>query len=401
MTIEPSLRGMGLAMTARKNGVSSLSRRFHKARARVRSTVKGSIMIPLLVVTSFPIALASALADGLPQEILCFNLSRCLYDDQLAHYRQVERHIEGELSEIDAAQDVVDTATALRKEVEALDSLPAEALYWLDRWIGERALEGSGKSHSRLLAFLESGDAQLQGYALNYLLNFGLDGRDELRSLLQGLVADRRADPETRAQALWVLQFHGALEVVVPHALSIACSDQSEAAHAAASVLITDASGDEDEIAGYLGSGCDALEFEAARWLAEESPEGSEGERAVSLLSRVAGDRTVSPTVRGQAIESIGAWPKREQNQRALLDLASPSNWFFGAEGNHFRVHSLALIIDALSRVEAAEVERRLADLSAQTPLLRTGEREYVEWRLRSALGQGRKAPPNHLSARK
>jgi hypothetical protein len=65
---------------------------------------------------------------------------------------------------------------------------------------------------------------------------------------------------------------------------------------------------------------------------------------------------------------------------------AAATTWFYGASGNHFPVHSLALVIPGLAKTSHA----RLLQLQKEIACLPTGQREYVDWVLANALGEHR-----------
>lgn len=319
----------------------------------------------------------------------------CLEGADRAQYLAMRERIEATFARGDSVEERVDTIAELLAAIDDLEGMDPSFRDSLRSAVLESAAEVGALDPPLITALLRSEDDDLEGFATSALFAREKDTlREESihRALLE-LLHDADRSEENRGSVLWLFQSKGAFSKVSDDALAATGDEQApELAHTAAEVLIYDAQiGDgETWIREAFLSGPPALRREAARELLEKGdlePTDPLYKPAVRTVAAVALDSEAPPHWRGRAIEAIGRKPSAEPNRSVLLELLEPQNWFYGATGAHFPIHSLALVIGDLKRVEDPAVRQRLEALRGEVKALPSGQREYVEWVLGNAIG--------------
>lgn len=336
----------------------------------------------MLVLTLVALLLAAPVAAQTVEvevDTVCF-MSGCLEPDEMEVYRAAKSEIERRLPH--------------SGEPSALLAVVEELLFWIDelplqerarddlrRYVGGLALEDEPPGGARFYVLLASDDPDIQSFALGRLFaeaEHDLLGDDRLVGALLELLDDPGADLYLRTSVLWLFQHEEAFDVVAERARLLASDPDPELAHRAAQAVVAEA----EERPGAVEHLYRSSEGPLRQWSAL-SLEGT-----VDELRAMAIDPNLPPWVRGRAIEEVGMYAERPQNRAILLELLEPEHRFFGAEGAHFHIHSLAVVIDALEDIaDDPAIRKTLSDLYPAVAELRTGEREYVEWTLDNALG--------------
>lgn len=234
------------------------------------------------------------------------------------------------------------------------------------------------------LDFLRSGNDDLAALVIADVMRDELAIEPEEQNAIVALVRNARAGTATRVQALWALQQHRdpafegvARQVALDHA-------DREMAHSAARILVASwQDRDRAQIARGLRSPLRALREECA--IAASAGEEF-ASAALPILIETATDPDELPRVRGPAIANLGQFDS-DQAHDTLLRLLEPPMWFFGAGTQLAPVHSLGVVIDALSE-QPREGDRAILEaLRAKVATLPEFQRDFVEWRLNHALG--------------
>lgn len=269
----------------------------------------------------------------------------------------------------------------------AAASLRDDAKYFLRDQLASRAFESAAKPTMFAQHLLRANNEHLRDAALNYLFRNTAQWRERrstVRALIE-LVRSRSESEDRRAAALWVLH-DGRQRCALRLAAGLV--DRHELptlAHAAATMIVSAL--EPSELATAFADGGRALREVAARTLVSPQYDESVRSRAVAALLATAQMTDEPPQYRGEAIEALATTVTFKLSHDALVQLLDRRWWFFGATGHHFRVHSLAPVIEGLSSTGDQADRELLAALRPELSALRPGEREYVEWLLDNALG--------------
>ena len=309
---------------------------------------------------------------------------RPLTDSEYASYRSLEDQIRchpgDDLAGVRSLLDRIAASTLFDTAKDCLvDQLGIETL-------------GEAKDPMSLAGrFLASSDERLQRLAMGWL--FGNTDEwasdPEVRERIRDLAMDETISGDTRLIAFSLFASVDQFFEVERAALALAREHaNANLAHRAAQVIVSVEMDDEAAIARLARSDIRAVREEAR---------GVGCAYAASMLS-IAKDATEPAWVRGDAIEAFGRCPASDRTEAALIELLEPRFWFFGATGQHFPIHSLALVIPLLAERPSPRAHARLLTFWPQTETLRSGEREYVQWVLANALGEHREifAGPVH-----
>lgn len=227
---------------------------------------------------------------------------------------------------------------------------------------------------------LAADDENQRALGIDYLMNVDdWQQHEDIVAALVQLFESPEATASEQRSILWHFSTVNLLPRIEATALRLADEHgDAERAHAVASMLLVAYEHDEATLVQFAKSDVRALREEAARYADDCS---------VDIFLSVAKDTSEPAWVRGEAIEHLAACRPDANTHAALIELSQPANWFFGAPGNHFPIHSLARVIDGLKKDPAGR--ERLLSLRKELVGLR-GEREYVEWILDGALGKER-----------
>ncbi|HEX6201090.1 MAG TPA: hypothetical protein VF150_12560, partial [Thermoanaerobaculia bacterium] len=266
-------------------------------------------------------------------------------------YEAAEAEIERTLPWSGEPSELPAVVQALFDRIDGLP-LPEPARDYLRMTAGLLALADQDPGSAAFYALLESGDPAVQSVALAGLFDEPEDdwlGNEKVVAALAELLDDPAADAFVSESVLWLFDYFEAFDLVADSAWELA-SDPSdpERAHRTARVLVTVLEDRELERVYRTSEG--AIRRQAALVLAS----GLGGPRAGRILDdlhAMAIDEALPAWVRGEAIEAIGRSPERARNRAILLELLEPEHWFFGAQAQHFRVHSLAVVVSALRAV--------------------------------------------------
>lgn len=355
-----------------------------------------SLCIALALLGALPaVAQQPDTASSAPVEVeeICVNLV-CLEGVDRAVYMGLRDRIEAGLEQGDSVEERLGTIAELFAAIDDLEELRPTFRHSLRNEVLDSAQAAGALDPPLISALLRSTNEDLEDLALSALLQEEDTWKEEsIHGALLALLHDPNRSDESRESVLWLFHYSGAFSEVSDFALAATGNEQApELAHKAAQVLIYDAQEEDREIwiREAFRSGPPALRRAAALGLLEKGDlEATDPlyEPAVRTVAAVALDSEASPYRRGRAIEGIGRRPSAEPNRSVLLELLDPQNWFYGATGAHFPIHSLALVIKALQRVEDPVVRDRLEALRPEIRALPSGQREYVEWVLGLALG--------------
>jgi hypothetical protein len=316
------------------------------------------------------------------EEVMIAN--RVLTSAEVAEYRSLENTIRCNLESSTTAEGAEGSISALLNLV-AGSSLFEGAQDSLIHFIGEEAFANAQDPPRLAKQLIAAQDSRLQGLALNYFFNTGDSWESDAQvcQRLDQLLSAPDASENIRVGILWLFRYTDKFAAVEPVAVLLAGDHSRNAslAHQAAEVIV---SAHEDE--GATSSGLAMSDVRAIR--EEAMRQDCQAVGAVRSLLATAEDRSEPEWVRGNAVEAIARCPQSRATEAAVEELLEPHNWFFGASGAHFRIHSLALLIPAVAELPSPRGHRRLVALQSQLRFLRPGEREYVEWVLKNALGE-------------
>jgi hypothetical protein len=314
----------------------------------------------------------AASADAMPEESVTLELfvhGAYLHGEDVELYQAQERALEELVRRYEnQPQHLAAEVKKALERIEAFERLPEGARQALGSHLQTAAFEGVDTRSPTIDYFLSSDDPILVGIALSRLSRVG-DGRmkedGELRERILDIFTDSTADPGNRTLALWVFKSSDTFEHVWDDALEVARSSSDlDFAHRVGEELTFSLELEDEQhrqlIERLFRSETGVLQWQAAIRIAERAEGAELMQRAVTVLEEVAKDAAQPPWVRGEAIEAIGRHPERPQNRKILLELLEPVHWFFGAHGHHAPVHSLALLVDALSWLDDPEVVERL-----------------------------------------
>jgi len=354
---------------------------------------------PVVALQDAEDAAAQAAQIELESEIeeICVNFV-CLEGADRAQYLAMRERIDATLGPASSVEERMGAIAELLAAIDDLEGFDPSFRHSLWQEVLGSAEAVGALDSPLIVALLRSEDEDLEDFALSALFS-GAEAawREESihRALLE-LLHDADRSEDSRGSVLWLFQFKGGFSEVSDDALAATGDEQApELAHTAAEVLIHEARSGDGETwtrEAFL-SGPPALRREAARHLLTGGylqPSDPLFKLAVRTMAAVALDSEAPPHWRGRAIQAIDGEPTAEPNRSVLLKLLEPQNWFYGATGAHFPVHSLALVIGALKGVEDPAVRNRLEALRGEVRALPSGQREYVEWVLGNVLGDYR-----------
>lgn len=323
-----------------------------------------------------------------PEELLLIGM-RTVEGADLARYRAIEAQITCGFADHGDSSDIIQAAERLNEIISASQLFPA-AQYSLTSMLQQQAFAQSSDRQLLARELLATADPDLRHLAFNYLLNAdGWDQDEGVRRQLHRLLGDSRSTADERSTIVWLFASSGFFETIEDIAFSLARDHGNpNLAHRVAEAIVSAHDGDPDALAEFAVSDARALREELT-----QSAYRCGDVRSIdttALLLATAKDRSEPEWVRGEAIEALAVCPDDPANQAALANLLNRSAWFFGATGQHFPVHSLALVIPPLAKSGNPAIRSRLIALRAELSALRSGEREYVEWVLSNALGERR-----------
>jgi len=315
---------------------------------------------------------------------------RILEPIEASRYESVMTMIEQRLGQNITVTQAKGSIGELLREVDHADLLD-DVKSALRREIGKEAFHSAAKPEELVRALLTSNEDEQRFMAFDYLLNAGDSQRNQawLNRRLVSLVRDPKASQDVRVSALWVLKYCGPPNLSRQVAADLAGRhDTPDLGHAAATILLDGAN--ESQLLAAFRSEARALREAAALQLVWPAHGEEVRREAAASLLRTAKAADEPPRYRGEAIEALSATAAFPDSHDALLELLDPRWWFFGAQGQHFLIHSLALVIGGLRHSGVGSDRAILESLRSQVARLRSGEREYVEWVLDNALGKDR-----------
>jgi len=224
---------------------------------------------------------------------------------------------------------------------------------------------------------LDDADAKCRLAGMDLLLtDSDWQSRSEIWSRLSAIARDDARTDRERDAAVWTFLLAHRFAEIRDAACTIA-ADHSRPmlAHRVAMAILENV--EHDDRPSYVHSDIRALREEAAGMIAWGD------EEAAKITFAVATDDSEPPEIRGDAIRALGT---RGRNEKELLELLDEQHWFFGAQGQHFLVHSLAFVIFQLGYSDSPEVRARLESMRPELAKLPHDERGYVEWELRMTL---------------
>jgi hypothetical protein len=339
------------------------------------------------------VLLVLTLADGAlaqtQSEVIMID-QQVLAPAEASKYRSVVESIEQHLGEDITAAHAKESIDELLREVDRSD-LSEEVQFALRFKIGEEAFDSVADAPQLVRRLLDSNENEMRFMAFTYVLNSGDCGRNQswLQRRLVTLARDGENTQDVRIAALWVLKYRapGPVSLRVASDL-VARHELADLAHAAATILV-DGANDAQVLAAFQ-SNARALREAAALELVGSTYRDDVRREAAAALLRTAKAADEPPRYRGEAIEALSATVDFAESHDALVELLDRQWWFFGAQGQHFLIHSLARVIEGLRRSGMESDRRLLESLRPQVAALPSGEREYVEWILDNALGVDR-----------
>lgn len=233
---------------------------------------------------------------------------------------------------------------------------------------------------ARLLSLLGSEQEDLRLLAVNAT---GFLGRlrSSIVETLAAIVRDTSDGDEHRATALVILERNSSTRFSAADLYSYVVVDDSVLSLNATYLYANRFCEQEDagyppsrrfekRLSGLLSDPKVPVRFEAARcflaWgLYEYEPKHSLVRRSIRILGDAMLDAAENPISRGSAIRVLSRWLESRIARRLLRRMFDESNWFFGAAGNHFPVHSL-YILSGLCHSNWTWAEKHLARLAAR-----------------------------------
>jgi hypothetical protein len=206
---------------------------------------------------------------------------------------------------------------------------------------------------------------------------------------LKVLLTDPAENVQLRGAILDLFQMRKAFDRVKPIASELASKETApEMAREAASALAFDALDYQSpsRLEALFKHSTGILREEAAITIGRQSlPITSEQARQAVMreLERVFNDTRLSPRTRGDALEAAGFFRREPFMIDALVEMLSPDHWFFGAQGQHWLVHSLVPTIGSLYSVKSDLVRRNIEAVGAKLGQLPENQRADVEAELR------------------
>ena len=330
-------------------------------------------------------------------EEICINFV-CLEGTDRALYLAMQERIDSDLARGGSVEERMATIAELLAAIDDLDELTPVVRDALGHDVLEQANETGVLDPPVVVALLRSGDEDLELFGIDAVWSADKTAWNDraVRGELLALLRDPERSEWSRGNVLWLFRYRGPFSEVLDDALAAAGDSGAPIlAHLAAKILVDRADSEDREgwIRKAFLSGSPALRREAARCLMTRGtmePADALFVPAVRTMADLALDPEAPPEQRGEAIEAIGRDPAAEPNRSILLELLEPQNWFYGATGAHFPIHSLALVVEGLEQVEDPAIRQRLSTLQGELRALPSGQREYVEWVLDNALGNKR-----------
>jgi hypothetical protein len=302
-------------------------------------------------------------------------------------YESIVKAIDVRLVDNTEASEATALISELLGEVDR-SGLSDDAKSALRREIRQQAFDVAPDPKALVQRLITANDDSLRFIAFDHLLNAPDDWKHEpwLSRRLATIARDPKSSQEVRVAAAWVLKYRAprAFTRTVMSEL-VARHDLADLAHTAATILLDDAN--ETQLLAALQSRTRALRETAACQLVWSAHAEDVRRDATSALLHTAKAADEPPRYRGEAIEALSATSESADSHAALIELLNPRWWFFGAQGQHFLIHSLARVIEGLSLSGLQSDRLVLESLRPQVAALRSGEREYVEWLLDNALG--------------
>jgi len=330
-------------------------------------------------------------------EEICINFV-CLEGTDRALYLAMQERIDSDLARGGSVEERMATIAELLAAIDDLDELTPVVRDALGHDVLEQANETGVLDPPVVVALLRSGDEDLELFGIDAVWSDDKTAWNDraVRGELLALLRDPERSEWSRGNVLWLFRYRGPFSEVLDDALAAAGDSGAPIlAHLAAKILVDRADSEDREgwIRKAFLSGSPALRREAAWCLMTRGtmePADALFVPAVRTMADLALDPEAPPEQRGEAIEAIGRDPAAEPNRSILLELLEPQNWFYGATGAHFPIHSLALVVEGLEQVEDPAIRQRLSTLQGELRALPSGQREYVEWVLDNALGNKR-----------
>jgi hypothetical protein len=297
--------------------------------------------------------------------------------------------------------------------IDRLDPLDASTTADLLREIDRTAVRERVRSHLRyevvdrvgqleeavLVDWLSASGPELAAVAVA-----ALSAREDLERdsvlALGRLVESRVASVEVRAAALELLGLRDALELAGVDVNSLAGHEDEVLAIAASFFLVHPecelgyssqrSGGDLSLTSGWLEDSRRSVRREAALCILGRGEAHSFEAQdpvvrsAIEIVGQEMLDPRASAVIRGSAIAALANWAESSPARRLLEQMFRPRNWFFGASGQHWPIHSLAKLYQELDWQDLpwanSQFERLL---SSENDLARLPGGDYVMWLLR------------------
>ena len=336
------------------------------------------------------IFLLSSSSPGFPPDRTCFTSRGCLSEQEQAYYDSRKDQIRFTIKSCNEASDCFPALKDLRIEIATSALVPKSAQVLLLASLNEGVADKFPACGPLFRELAAIGDEALNFTAVEALSFSGDEWLKcpELVSSLKDLLDDRSTASALREAVLWLFRFEDRFEEVSERALAIVRREQDrELARLAAKIFVNDLIESEQSlilIRKLILQETGELQQEAAReLLAEFSATEDLGlfSLAVKTVGEIALSRDISPVFRGDAIDSLTIYPDHPEVVPILLSLLQAENWFFGAAGQHFPIHSLSKLIQSLAEAEDPRIQAALRELWNIVPGIAESEgRGYVEW---------------------
>lgn len=313
----------------------------------------------------------------------------CLNEAQERAYTETERAISAAIDTCESPRRCAGAVENLAKWISELPQMPESASHSLRQDVADELAGRFGIQSPVYVALLSARGAPRET-ALSAL--FRLDGwasNRKLRSKLLQLLRDDTASADDRVNVLWMFRLSEQFADVASDANNLARASDFDLARGASKVLtiyLVEDARSLDRVRSLALSRDSVLAEVAAESLLERHEVGPDSPlfpTLVNLVATLAESRVAPPYARADAIAALLSHDKDPAVIPVLLQLLSPDEWFFGAPGEHFRVHSLATLIVPLSDSDSPQIQQALRGLPALVHLIPEAEgRDYVEWEL-------------------
>jgi hypothetical protein len=320
---------------------------------------------------------------------------KVIENNDLTPYIFLQWHYLG-LNALLAAKDASGTRDVMRQLLVEIEHLPfvSEVRNNLEEYLGREAFRNRKLSDPLVFEMINSNEEIFQLWTINFLLPFENSWSKEtrLRMALMDLLDNQGTSGYVKLNIFWLFQNAGEIDAIKDNAMHlIAITTDAALAYDIAFVLLVDNQYDRVKLADIFHSSDGALRQRAAILIVSHSIENDNlMQEVLPAVEAIAKNKDMPAQVRGDALEAIGVDAKDPARRKILLSMLAKNQWFFGAHGAHFKIHSLALVIQSLKSINDPQIHQILEELKPQMTTLRSGEREYVEWVLDNALGISR-----------